>query len=98
MDAIKQRFEKTGKCDMQLLQDHFWTVPTVIGLKLNSPFTSTISKGYQSSPSILLNRLTFHFEIEKIERAAGERIVQLLGSVVPSNAGQVFAKHQRNDQ
>lgn len=50
------------------------------------------------SINILLNRLIFHFEIEKIERAAGERIVQLLGSVVPSDAGQVFAKHQRNDQ
>lgn len=46
LDAIKQDFEKTGKCNFQLARDSFSTLPVAMALPKHSPYTNPISKRY----------------------------------------------------
>ncbi|KAI9563542.1 hypothetical protein GHT06_011005 [Daphnia sinensis] len=46
LDAIKQDFEKTGKCNLQLARDSYSTLPIAMALPKHSPYTNPISKGF----------------------------------------------------
>ncbi len=45
LDAIKEAFEKTGKCTSQLAKEAFLGVNVCMALPKNSPYTKTINKG-----------------------------------------------------
>nr|CAH0101813.1 unnamed protein product [Daphnia galeata] len=44
-DAIKENFEKTGQCNLQMARDSYMTVYAVMALQKNSPYTNSINKG-----------------------------------------------------
>ncbi|XP_032789947.2 LOW QUALITY PROTEIN: glutamate receptor ionotropic, kainate 2 [Daphnia magna] len=46
LDAIKQDFEKTGKCNFQLARDSYSTLPVAMALPKHSPYTNPISKSF----------------------------------------------------
>nr|CAH0101816.1 unnamed protein product [Daphnia galeata] len=44
-DAIKDNFEKTGKCNLQMARDSYMTVYAVMALQKNSPYTNSVNLG-----------------------------------------------------
>ncbi|XP_059352708.1 glutamate receptor ionotropic, kainate 2-like isoform X1 [Daphnia carinata] len=46
LDAIKEDFEKTGKCNLQLARNSYSTLPLAMALPKHSPYTNPISKGF----------------------------------------------------
>ncbi len=45
MDAIRENFEKTGKCSLQIARESYLTIFAVMALKKNSPYTNAINLG-----------------------------------------------------
>jgi hypothetical protein len=45
LDAIKDNFEKTGKCGLQMAGDCFLSLPVTFALQKHNPYTNTINKG-----------------------------------------------------
>jgi len=45
MDAIRENFEKTGKCNLQIARDSYLTLFAVMALQKNSPYTDSINIG-----------------------------------------------------
>ena len=45
MDAIRENFEKTGKCNLQIARDAYLSVSAVMALQKKSPYTDSISQG-----------------------------------------------------
>ena len=52
-NCIKERFQQTGKCEVEIVGSDLLSVPTSFGLQKHSPYTSSISKGYNSLSSFL---------------------------------------------
>ena len=46
MDVIKENFEKTRKCNLQLASNSFLNLGTSFALQKNSLYTNTINQGY----------------------------------------------------
>jgi hypothetical protein len=45
LDAIRENFEKTGKCSLQIARDRYLTLFVVMALQKKSPYTNTINIG-----------------------------------------------------
>ena len=61
-DAVKERFDKTGKCDVQIVDYGLMYIINCVALQKNSPYTSTITKGYwYSSKFSFIQSLTFYW-------------------------------------
>jgi hypothetical protein len=45
LDAIRENFEKTGKCSLQIARDRYLTIFAVMALQKDSPYTDAINLG-----------------------------------------------------
>ena len=48
LDAIKERYEATGRCELQLGKDNFMNLIACSALQKNSPYTAAITQGLVS--------------------------------------------------
>ena len=45
IEAITENFKRTGKCNLQLAREDFFSIFVTFALQKNSPYTKTVSQG-----------------------------------------------------
>jgi ionotropic glutamate receptor len=56
LGIIKDNFDKTGKCGLQLAGDCFLSLPVTFALQKRSPYTETINRGYIIKKNKIVSR------------------------------------------
>ncbi len=69
MDAIRENFEQTHKCNLQLARGTFFPHNAVFGLQKGSRYTSTMTKGYHKisdyKKNVRIHKFFFPFHLFK---------------------------------
>ncbi len=100
LGIIKDNFDKTGKCGLQLAGDCFLSLPVTFALQKRSPYTETINRGYiikknkivSFDSSLML--ICYSIQLKAFGPSANWTDWPL-GIVVPPNATQVYGQREK---